>query len=183
MILLECTVALRDGDRKKLQEQLAAEIGQPVVLLPSSVSRAKERNILFLCDRKACEKCSYPTCRHTPELEHARNFAPAGFTKRTDGVWVEQEGVTMEVKIDQDKLEKRLVEAMMEARDLKQKNAVRMVWRWDDIFRVYRCPYCGRPEKPCFELWKKGGLKKSLPSRCTYCEGELEGVEGEENDH
>ena len=95
MILLECTVAMRDGDRKKVQEQLAAEIGQPVVLLPNSVSRAKERNILFLCDRKACEKCSYPTCRHTPELEHARNFAPAGFTKRTDGVWVEQEGATM----------------------------------------------------------------------------------------
>lgn len=178
MILLECTVVMRDGDRKKLQEQLAAEVGQPVVILPSGVSREKERNILFLCDRKACEKCSYPTCRHTPELEHARNFAPAGFTKRTDGVWVEQEGVT----IDQDKLEKRLVETMREW-DLKQKNAVRMVWRWDDIFRVYRCPYCGRPEKPCFELWKKGGLKKSLPSRCTYCKGELEGVEGEENDH
>ena len=115
MILLECTVIMRDGDRKKLQEQLTAEIGQPVVLLPNSVSRAKERNILFLCDRKACEKCSYPTCRHTPELEHARNFAPAGFTKRTDGVWVEQEGETMEVKTDQDKLEKRLVEAMREA--------------------------------------------------------------------
>ena len=63
---------------------------------------------------------------------------------------------------------------------MKEKNEVRMVWRWDDIFRVYRCPYCGRPEKPCFELWKKGGLKKS---RCTYCKGELEGVEGEENDH
>ena len=183
MILLECTVVLRDGDRKKLQEQIMAEIGQPVVLLPNGVSRAKERNILFLCDRKACEKCSYPTCRHTPELKHARNFAPAGFTKRTDGVWVEQEGTTMEVKTDQDKLEKRLVEAMREAMGLKEKNEVRMVWRWDDIFRVYRCPYCGRPEKPCFELWKKGGLKKSLPSRCTYCKGELEGVEGEENDH
>lgn len=38
MILLECTVGLRDGDRKKIQEQLAAEIGQPVVLLPNSVS-------------------------------------------------------------------------------------------------------------------------------------------------
>lgn len=115
MILLECTVGLRDGDRKKLQEQLTAEIGQPVVILPSSILRAKERNILFLCDRKACEKCSYPQCRHTQELEHARNFAQAGFTKRTDGVWVEQEGVTMEGKIDQDKLEKRLVEAMREA--------------------------------------------------------------------
>lgn len=119
MILLECTVGLRDGDRKKLQEQLAAEIGQSVVLLPNSISQAKERNILFLCDRKTCEKCSYPTCRHTPELEHARNFAPAGFTKRTDGVWVEQEGVTMEVKIDKDKLEKRLVETMREAMGLE----------------------------------------------------------------
>lgn len=114
MILLECTVAMRDGDRKKVQEQLAAEVGQPVVILPNGVSRAKERNILFLCDRKACEKYSYPQCRHTPELEHARNFAPAGFTKRTDGVWVEQEGVTMEMKIDQDNLEKRLIEAMRE---------------------------------------------------------------------
>ncbi len=43
---------------------------------------------------------------------------------------------------------------------MKQKNAVRMVWRWDDIFHVYRCPYCGRPEKPCFELWKKRRLEK-----------------------
>lgn len=119
MILLECTVVMRDGDRKKLQEQLTAEIGQSVVLLPSGVSRAKERNILFLCDRKACEKCSYPQCRHTQELEHARNFAPAGFAKRTDGVWVEQEGETMEVKTDQDKLEKRLVEAMREAMGLE----------------------------------------------------------------
>ena len=119
MILLECTVELRDGDRKKPQERLAAEIGQPVVLLPNGVLRAKERNILFLCDRKACEKCIYPTCRHTPELEHAKNFAPAGFTKRTDGVWVEQEGATMEVKIDQDKLEKRLVETMREAMGLE----------------------------------------------------------------
>ena len=38
---------------------------------------------------------------------------------------------------------------------MKEKNEVRMVWRWDDIFRVYRCPYCGRPEKPCFELRDK----------------------------
>lgn len=160
MILLECAVAVRDGDRKKIQEQLAAEIGQPVVLLPNGVSRAKERNILFLCDRKACEKCSYPTCKHTPELEHARNFAPAGFTKRTDGVWVEQEGETM-----------------------KEKNEVRMVWRWDDIFRVYRCPVCGRPEKPHTEVWKNGGVKRVLPRRCQYCQATLEGIEGEENDH
>lgn len=56
-------------------------------------------------------------------------------------------------------------------------------WRWDDIFHVYRCPACGRPEKPCLELWKKGGVKRMLPSRCTYCLEELDGVEGEENAH
>ena len=114
MILLESKYAMREDYRKKIQEQLAAEIGQEVVILPGSVSRVKEGNILFLCDRKACEKCSYPQCRHTLELEHAKNFAPTGFTKRTDGVYVEQDGVTMEVKIDQDKLEKRLIEAMRE---------------------------------------------------------------------
>ena len=36
-----------------------------------------------------------------------------------DGVWVEQEGVTMETKIDKDKLEKRLVEAMREVMGLE----------------------------------------------------------------
>ena len=61
MILLECTVGLRDGDRKKLQEQLTAEIGQPVVILPSSILRAKERNILFLCDRKGLREMQLST--------------------------------------------------------------------------------------------------------------------------
>lgn len=41
MILLECTVGLRDGDRKKLQEQITAEIGQPVVILPSRCTYCK----------------------------------------------------------------------------------------------------------------------------------------------
>lgn len=56
-------------------------------------------------------------------------------------------------------------------------------WRWDDIFKVYRCPTCGRPEKPATEVSTNGEVKHSLPSRCTYCREELDGVEGEENDH
>ena len=66
---------------------------------------------------------------------------------------------------------------------MKEKNAVRMVWRWDDIFHVYRCPACGRPEKPHIEVWKNGGVKRVLPRRCQYCQATLEGIEGEENDH
>ena len=56
-------------------------------------------------------------------------------------------------------------------------------WRWDDIFRVYRCPACGRPEKPHVEVWKNGGVKRVLPRQCQYCQATLEGIEGEENDH
>lgn len=66
---------------------------------------------------------------------------------------------------------------------MKEKNAVRMVWRWDDIFRVYRCPVCGRPQKPNVELLKNGGVKHILPRRCQYCQATLEGIEGEENDN
>ena len=30
--------------------------------------------IAFLCDRRACEKCSFPTCKHTLNINHAENF-------------------------------------------------------------------------------------------------------------
>lgn len=37
--------------------------------------------ILYLCDQKACQNCSYPMCRHTTDIEHAKNFK---YSFRTD---------------------------------------------------------------------------------------------------
>lgn len=91
MILLKCVYAMRDADLEKLREKITAEVGQEVAILPGGVELATAQKLLFLCDRKACEKCCYPQCKHTKDLEHARNFAPASFSKVTDGVWVEQE--------------------------------------------------------------------------------------------
>ena len=36
--------------------------------------------ILYLCDRRACLNCSYPTCEYTTDIAHAKNFKrmPAG---------------------------------------------------------------------------------------------------------
>lgn len=34
------------------------------------------RRVFYLCDQKACTKCSYPTCRHTDKITHAINFEP-----------------------------------------------------------------------------------------------------------
>lgn len=59
MILLKCVYAMRDADREKLREKIAAEVGQEVAILPGGVELATAQKLLFLCDRKACAKCSY----------------------------------------------------------------------------------------------------------------------------
>lgn len=53
----------------------------------------------------------------------------------------------------------------------------RKVWRWDDIFQVFRCPVCGRPEKPSMKLRAKSGVQYVLPQKCGYCGTQMEGVE------
>ena len=30
--------------------------------------------IAYLCDRKQCKGCSYPNCKHTLDIKHAKNF-------------------------------------------------------------------------------------------------------------
>lgn len=50
-------------------------------------------------------------------------------------------------------------------------------WRWDDIFQVFRCPVCGRPEKPSMKLRAKSGVQYVLPQKCGYCGAQMEGVE------
>ena len=45
--------------------------------------KLKENKTLYLCDRKACERCSYPKCKHTTNIYHARNF------ERIDDIFVE----------------------------------------------------------------------------------------------
>lgn len=30
--------------------------------------------VAYLCDRHACSECSYPTCMHTTDIDHAVNF-------------------------------------------------------------------------------------------------------------
>lgn len=31
-------------------------------------------DILYECDRRACERCRYPFCRYTKDINHAVNF-------------------------------------------------------------------------------------------------------------
>lgn len=34
--------------------------------------------LLYLCDRKKCENCSYPECKHTTDTNHAVNYNQPG---------------------------------------------------------------------------------------------------------
>lgn len=41
---------------------------------PVKPAKAEEKEkVFYLCDRRACEKCS-PECRHTTDIRHAANF-------------------------------------------------------------------------------------------------------------
>lgn len=43
------------------------------------VNFTKQNEILYLCDRRKCEKCSYPECYKTSDVNHAKNFAKDEF--------------------------------------------------------------------------------------------------------
>ena len=40
--------------------------------------------VLYRCDRRACETCSFPICQHTSDISHA-----ADFHRNADGTYVE----------------------------------------------------------------------------------------------
>lgn len=43
------------------------------------LAHAQIPDIHYLCDRKACGgHCSYPTCKHTTDITHAKNFVACG---------------------------------------------------------------------------------------------------------
>ena len=42
----------------------------------------RETNILYLCDQRACQDCTYPDCEYTTDIHHAKNFeCMAGYVK------------------------------------------------------------------------------------------------------
>ena len=51
----------------------------PFVKKPEKDNQTKiaysRANVLYLCDRKACKKCSFPQCCHTTDIRHATNFS------------------------------------------------------------------------------------------------------------
>ena len=41
--------------------------------------------VLYRCDRRACDKCTFPECQHTSDITHAVDFH-----KDKDGAYVEE---------------------------------------------------------------------------------------------
>ena len=50
-------------------------------------------DILYLCDRKACDNCSYPKCKHTSDFRHAKNFIVTFQNSRGGRVLIETENI------------------------------------------------------------------------------------------
>jgi hypothetical protein len=50
-------------------------------------------DVLYLCDKKACEKCNSIDCRHTTDIEHA-----VSFEKGPNGYYVEKQESGSDIK-------------------------------------------------------------------------------------
>lgn len=47
-----------------------------------------DMDVLYLCDRRQCDVCHYPTCKHTKDISHAINFEVAFYGKN---IFIEKE--------------------------------------------------------------------------------------------
>jgi hypothetical protein len=52
----------------------------------SECDRTKKPQVAYICDRKECNVCSYPECKHTTDIKHAVNFI-----NDIDDKWSEKE--------------------------------------------------------------------------------------------
>lgn len=70
------------------REQIILQLNEEVESLRRKIRDLEERpmraperqNVLYLCDRRACERCMplKPGCRHTSDVRHAKNFELRG---------------------------------------------------------------------------------------------------------
>lgn len=44
------------------------------MILDNDLTPKKQRRILFLCDKRACEHCGRSPCAFTEDIRHAANF-------------------------------------------------------------------------------------------------------------
>lgn len=49
-------------------------------------TQSQKVEVLYLCDCKQCENCSFPMCKHTTDIKHAANF---GRLKCDGSVYIE----------------------------------------------------------------------------------------------
>ena len=58
-----------------------------IYINPAALFCTQAEEILFICDRQKCKKCSFPDCKHTRDINHAANFKT-----REEDFYIEREG-------------------------------------------------------------------------------------------
>lgn len=70
-------IDILEGYREKFADPVIAEALEKILGSIEPVEKEKEE-VLYICDRKKCDKCSYPQCRHTFDISHAASFVKDG---------------------------------------------------------------------------------------------------------
>ena len=90
----------------RLQSAANAFFGKPVCAIHMGVSvhrceecerkQEEKRKVFYICDRKACDPCGNPNCKHTPKIEHAKNFKSnkeLGMNNGYDDYWESERSI------------------------------------------------------------------------------------------
>lgn len=54
--------------------------------------------MLYLCDKLLCRNCTYPTCKYTTDITHAKNFSYDGIAE----VWFEDPSKQTSETVDEE---------------------------------------------------------------------------------
>lgn len=86
-LYLQLKQQLKPADAERLRQSLQERTNEMVVLLPPNMEMAQP-NILYECDRRACERC-HAECHHTYDISHAVNFEKIATGTFVEGGWHE----------------------------------------------------------------------------------------------
>lgn len=72
---IKTAIDILEGFKKDVTDPVIAEAIETVL---TARYPDEDNSVLYVCDRRKCEKCTYPQCRHPFDISHAASFVKDG---------------------------------------------------------------------------------------------------------
>lgn len=73
-----CAVPIDENIERAIKAGASKKRENPYNAFVKTASGDIPYKVVFLCDQRKCDICSYPTCKHTFDIKHAKSFKLVG---------------------------------------------------------------------------------------------------------